>query len=448
MALTIETKCLPAAVVGQTYDLTLTASGANGAVKWSVTPTLPSGLTLDSGTGKLQGVPTVAAQSTSFEFTATDTVGSVKLTLSMAVQSPEVQSPAPQERYSTFIAIYLVAIIALTGYLISSLWSSRPKSEDPPVAKVECNGPEGPILKGIYPNHLDVASGNGIFLRGCGLLSDTKVKINGVERTASYINGNNIKVVPNAADVNAPGPLIITLFGAAGKEYGNDTLWVGEPRFYWSAFDNAPWEISLEMRLLLVALFVGAFSSSVYALKSLADYKGDRTLAEPWSLYYLIQPIEGAGVSFLFYVVIRAGFLAGGGSDVKSVNLFGVCAMTGLAGAFSDLAYMKLREVFQTLFRPQDDRKDKTGVFKITTAALPAGVSNQPYDQTLKSDGGVGILSWSVAPPLPSLSLDSATGRIHGTPTAPAAAKDYTFTVTDSSSPARSAKVTLSLVIS
>jgi Putative Ig domain len=442
MVLTIETKCLPAAVVGQPYDQTLIAAGATGAVTWSVTPSLPSCLMLDPVTGKLQGVATEAAKQTGYEFTATDTAGSVKLNLSMVVQNP-----TSKERYSSYLAIYLIALAAITGYLISSLWSSHPKS-DPP-GKVDCRNSKGPVLRSIYPSHLDVASGSGIFLRGCNLPPKTTVKMNGVGRTASVIDANDIKVIPNAADVNAAGPLIVTMFSETGVQFGDDTIWVVEPQFYWSAFGHAPWDIGLEMRLLLVALLAGAFSSSVYALKSLADYKGGGALAEPWSLYYLIQPIEGAGVAFLFYVAIRAGLLAGGSGDGKSVNLFGVCAMTGLAGAFSDLAFMKLREVFQTLFKPQDDRGGKTVAFTITTMALPVGVSTQPYDLTLKAEGGIGTLTWSIAPPLPSgLTLDAATGRLHGTSAVALSAKDFIFTVTDSSTPARSAKATLSLVIS
>jgi hypothetical protein len=46
------------------------------------------------------------------------------------------------------------------------------------------------------------------------------------------------------------------------------------------------------------------------------------------------------------YLAIRGSFLAGIGTDVKSMNPFGVCAIAGLAGAFSDTAFIKLRELY------------------------------------------------------------------------------------------------------
>lgn len=71
------------------------------------------------------------------------------------------------------------------------------------------------------------------------------------------------------------------------------------------------------------------------------------------------------------------------------------------------------------------------------TTTLAAGVVNVPYNQTLRTSGGSGALTFTVTTgALPDgLSLDTATGVISGTPTGPVGAADFTVTVEDSSNP-------------
>jgi hypothetical protein len=78
-------------------------------------------------------------------------------------------------------------------------------------------------------------------------------------------------------------------------------------------------------------------------------------------------------------------------------------------------------QVFQTLFKPQDDRGGKITPISITTTALPDATVGTPYQQTLQASGGAAPVQWSVTPSLPDpLALDKVTGIISGTPTAAA----------------------------
>ena len=72
-ALTITTTSLPNARVLRSYSRTLQRSGGVSPFIWSVTPALPTGLSLDTSTGKISGTPAVLTAGTySLTFTVED----------------------------------------------------------------------------------------------------------------------------------------------------------------------------------------------------------------------------------------------------------------------------------------------------------------------------------------------------------------------------------------
>ena len=84
----------------------------------------------------------------------------------------------------------------------------------------------------------------------------------------------------------------------------------------------------------------------------------------------------------------------------------------------------------------------------ISTTSLSDGVLNTPYSATLRSAGGIGAVTWSIATgSLPSgLTLNPATGAITGTPTA-AGTSSITVRATDSANPPDSVTTALSIPI-
>jgi hypothetical protein len=84
-SLAIETGSLPAAKRNQYYNAALEASGAEGAVTWQIAGgALPPGLTLDSASGIISGVPRSNGTHT-FTVRASDSVGSATRSLSITV---------------------------------------------------------------------------------------------------------------------------------------------------------------------------------------------------------------------------------------------------------------------------------------------------------------------------------------------------------------------------
>ena len=64
--------------------LTPTSSGGT-VTNWSITPSLPAGLSLDNSTGAISGTPTALSNSTSYTVTATNSGGSATATVTITV---------------------------------------------------------------------------------------------------------------------------------------------------------------------------------------------------------------------------------------------------------------------------------------------------------------------------------------------------------------------------
>jgi len=349
----------------------------------------------------------------------------------MASADINVHTPMAKSS-SRFLLGYLLAAMALALYVVCSLWSAQPRAATGRVPTPACTvGASG--LANLYPEWVNVGSAApDILILGCGFAATTQVKFNGAPHPALFVDAGHIRAALTGTDVATAGNVVVTLSNG-GVDFGSGVLTVAPAIVTWQPFGSSPQPISQELQLLFMVLFTGAFGSCVYALKSLANYQGDNKLYETWFVYYLVRPFEGAGIAFLLYLVIRGGFMSGSAGD-KAVNQFSICAVAGLAGTFTDIAFLKLREVFQVLFKPQDDRGGKLTI-KIGTTGLPAGAVGVPYKQTLAATSGTAPFQWAVTPELPhDLTLDSATGLISGTPKE-ASKASYKFTVTDSATP-------------
>lgn len=108
--------------------------------------------------------------------------------------------------------------------------------------------------------------------------------------------------------------------------------------------------------MLVAASSAGAGSSvaTIMAYLHHASRKGDFTYAYvPW---YLMRPLLGSLLGLIFYFLMRGGILAvletppQDGGNLDDLALAGISSLVGL---FSNEAYMKLQEVFNTLFKVQ-----------------------------------------------------------------------------------------------
>ncbi len=142
-------------------------------------------------------------------------------------------------------------------------------------------------------------------------------------------------------------------------------------------------QTTLESRLILLVLLVGAMGSYVHAASSLVDYLGNRTFVSSWVWWYLLKPFVGMLLALIFYFVFRGGFVtaganAAGESATNFINPYGIAALSALVGMFSKVATDKLNEVFTTLFRPGPGEGDATRDDKLNAESLLSIAQDDP----------------------------------------------------------------------
>jgi hypothetical protein len=360
----------------------------------------------------------------------------------------------PWKATKVIVFLYLIASAALSVYALYGLWRLDP------AALIESAGrgtfPDTDKLKGgastirnVDPARLEVAGTQSTLkVYGYNFDESSKVRLNGVERAPLFVDEHELVVTLTPGDAAMPTILSVTV--AKPKQEQNapadPTKDAKQAKDATSNVIEVPighvfvkwiflWfeaTFSLEVRLILLVLFTGAFAASIYGIKSFADYAGEETLTASWCWLYFARPIMGSGLAFIFYLVIRAGFLATANADAKAINPFGFLAVAALVGMFSDKAMLKLGDVFNALFQPADTRSNKLQGLSIALSALPDATKDVKYGPQQLAKGGTPPYKWNVEPALPAGLTLGGDGVLSGTPTTAIPATTFKFKVTDS----------------
>lgn len=144
-------------------------------------------------------------------------------------------------------------------------------------------------------------------------------------------------------------------------------------------------KLPFEPRMIVIVLLAGALGSVIHAATSFSTYAGNRSFVSSWAWWYLLRVPIGMGLALILYFALRGGFfspVSNGSVDPQQIlNPFGFAAIAALAGMFSKQATDKLKEVFDSLFRT--DENDKRGdkltnleISKIEPDTLLVGAAN------------------------------------------------------------------------
>jgi len=144
--------------------------------------------------------------------------------------------------------------------------------------------------------------------------------------------------------------------------------------------------------LLIMVGIAGFLGSMIHISASFTSYIGAGKFSKSWILWYCVKPFTAATLAIAVYFVFRGGFL-NMSDDSSNINIYGLMTISIFSGLFTDRTTLKLKEVFEVLFRPKDDRPDqlKNGGLKVTTvdaAPLEAGQSTTITLRGEKMDEG------------------------------------------------------------
>jgi len=432
-------------VKGAPYSLTLTATGGTAPYTWSVTTgALPLGLTLNSASGVITGIPSVSSTDpTKFTVQAVSTgppaqtvTEDVSLTVVDApvVATSSLQGATTGSTYSQTLAAqfgtpgYTWSLVPGQGVLPDGLSlnagtgviSGSPTTPGTSAFAVEATDSTTP--KQVATQHLSIAVANPLTITSAATLPQNGVK-NAPFSIALAASGGTLPYTWSITSGTLP--LGLTLNPATGVISGTPTeLSSGQVPFTVQLVDSGS-----PLRKTTQQVSLTVVDAPVVATSSLdgatTGTKYSQTLAGKFGTPpYTWSVIPGQGE-------LPAGLTL----DSVSGEISGIPSTPGT----SAFAVQAADSTKPSQVATQHLSIAVADPLSINTLELPGGVVNAPYSRALSASGGTLPYTWSVASgTLPAgLSLDPATGVISGTPTKAADTSPFTVTVKDSGHPQR-----------
>lgn len=276
--------------------------------------------------------------------------------------------------------------------------------------------PVVPTITKVVPSMVNAYEQATVTVTGNNFSKDSQVRINGDSYPTELTSMGELRASLNKGLPAGSGRVDVINGAAFSNSLSLQIVAYG--KFYWcdQTFDIGP-----EARLLLLVLFAGALGSLIHALQSLVDFSGNLALKASWTWWYVSRPFIGMALALVFYAALRGGMLAGTPAAVKDVNPYGVFTIAALAGMFSDKATQKLADIFDVLFKAEDNRKDPLKKMSIKTSSLPGGKVGEAYTPFhLEAADGTVPYVWTLTGLPPGLTLDPNLAIISGRPSGPA----------------------------
>jgi hypothetical protein len=397
-------------VVGSSYSAEIVAQGAPNTFVYSVSAgTLPNGLTLDSATGVLSGIPTTAG---TFSF-------SVRIARLDGLGTPNVRA---------FQVIISNPLSFLTTSPLPAAGQGVPYS-----AQLQATGGRATRLFTLASGSLPL---------GLVLNTETGV-ISGIpETTGSFSIPFSVTDPDGLTDLRT-----LTLSIGAGIQFTTIAL----PNGTRTTAYNQTIAATGGTGALTYSVASGTLPTGINLLSSTGTLTGTPTAANTFS--FTIRATDTAGVSTTqAYTVIVAEplafvttspipnaalnasyaqtFTVSGGRSPFAYTITNnappaILAMTPATGSFGGFPIVSGTYSMTVQARDADGRtvqntfQHTVGDPPLLSGSLPPGTVGQPYAESLQFGGGLAPYVFSlVASSLPSgLTLDAATGQISGTPT-------------------------------
>ena len=405
------------------------SSTGSAVDSYSITPSLPAGLSLDTGNGVISGTPTALSAPTDYTVTATNTGGSATVTVSITVNDV---APA-QLTYAANPAVYTVGM-AITDNASSSTGGAVVSYSISPAlpAGLSFDAVSG-VISGT-PSELNAATDYTVTATNTGGSATVTVRItvNDVAPAQlSYATNPAIYTVGTAITDNEPSstggavvtysitpslPAGLSLDTATGVISGTPGVSSAATDYTVTATNtggSATATVSITVNDVAPSALIYATNPAVYTVGvAITDNSPSSTGGAVVS--YSISPALPAGLS----LDTGSGVISGTPSELSAATDYTVTA-TNTEGSATATVRITVNDVAPSALYYATNPAIYTKDVAIT--------DNEP------SSTGGGVVSYSITPSLPAgLSFDTGSGVISGTPTDPSAATDYTVTATNS----------------
>lgn len=455
----ISTSSLPNATAGTAYSQSVAATGGTAPFTWSLSSgTLPTGLSLGSGTSAsvtISGTPTGGGSPSNITVKVVDAVGnSTTQSLTLTVNPPPPLSITTTSLPAGVIGTAYNQTLAATGGVPSYSWA---------------------VTTGSLPAGLTLNAATGA-ISGTPSGTFTGTTNFTVTLTDSQTPAHATTTANLSIAVSAPALAVSTTSlpgGTLGTAYSQTlTATGGAGADTWSISSGSlPAGLSLSAAGVISGTPTGTVTGAINFTVKVTDSEtptaqsATKALsitisAAPLSITTSSLPTGVKGSSYSATVAAAGG--AGAYSWAVTTGSLPVgISINASTGAISGTPTATGVTSFTVTVTdgetptPQTANKQLTITvnpqLSVSTTSLSAGVVAAGYNQTLAAAGGIPSYSWAVTTgSLPAgLSLNASTGAITGTPTGPfVGTSNFTVTVTDSESPAKTASQALSITIS
>jgi len=421
---TITTTALPAGIVGQAYNQTLSSIGTS-PITWSISGgTLPTGLSLNTTSGAITGKPTTAGV---FNFTvrAANSAGNTTINLSIIItEIPTITTPT------------------LPGGVVGQSYNQT-------LAATGTTPMTWSISIGKLPAGLDLNSATGLI---SGKPTTTGTFVFTVRATNSV--GNSSKVLsiviselPNITTTSLAG-------GIVGKSYIQRLSVTGTIPINWSiASGTLPAGLILSETTGVITgipTAMGTFKFTIRATNAAGSTNGDLSIVVTEIPTVTTASLPGGIVGQSYNQKLTATGTVPMTWSISSRTLPAGLSLNETTGVVSGTPTAAGTFIFTV--RATNSAGNGTSTLSIvistlptiTTTSLPECAINKAYLQTLKATGTTPI-TWSIVNGTlpPGLSLSASLGTITGIPTA---SGTFNFTVSAANS-AGSATSKLSIIV-
>ncbi len=424
----------------------VTGANGTGALTYSISPTLPTGLTFDTASGTIGGTPSVSSGRTTYTVIATDTLdATASNTFQLTVNAP---------------------LVANVSVATETLTQAQPSASFTPITSSGGTTPLGYSVSPTLPAGLSLASGTGLITGiptgtlAAANFTVTVTDANGATDSGSFslaVNGPVTAaqaIASKSLTVDTPAAAFTPVTGAggtgaltysvaptlpAGIGFVPSTGAISGLPTITSAATTYTVTVTDQNNATASASFSLAVNGAVTASTAIPATTLTQNHAGP-----AFTPVTGGGgtspYTYSVSPTLPAGLSLGTSTGAVSGPATVTAATTSYTVTVTDLNGASKTADFSLTVDPQ-----VTAIAVVPSTSLKVNQVATAFTP-VTGGGGTRALTYSVAPGLPAgLSLDPATGAVSGKPSVTQATTNYTVTVTDTNNATATAGFTLAV---